>query len=132
MESTARRNGKPGRRGKAGRSDMSAEAKEKRRRRWRRWRLAMSIGLVEGVVAGLLSGAFRWTVVALAVAAIGLYGSAGRSARSRTVHDLLWIFALSQAVAVVVAALSFFFAWLAYAVAALLALVVVVLLLTDR
>ncbi len=111
---------------------MSAEAKERRHRRWQRWRLAMGIGLTEGVIAGFLGGTSRWAVVVLAIASVALYASAGRSARSRTAHAVLWTFALSQVLAVVVAALSFFFAWLAYAVAALLALVVLVLLLVDR
>ncbi len=100
--------------------------------RRRRWRIAVGIALVEGVAVALSSGLSRWTVIVLAAAALVLYATVGRKARSRPIHDALWIFACSQALAVVVVIASFFVSWLVYAAAAVLALVVLVLLLVDR
>jgi drug/metabolite transporter (DMT)-like permease len=100
--------------------------------RWRRWRIAFGIAVVEGVVVALSSDISRWTVVALAVAAVALYVTAGRRTQSRTVHDILWIFACSQVLAVVVAVVSFFISWIGYVLAAVLALVMLILLAVDR
>jgi hypothetical protein len=100
--------------------------------RWRRWRIAFGIAIVEGVVVALSSDVSRWTVVALAVAAVVLYVTAGRTTQSRTAHDALWVFACSQVLAVVVAVVSFFVSWVGYVLAAVLALVVLVLLAVDR
>jgi hypothetical protein len=104
---------------------------EKRRRR-RPWRLAGGIAVVEGVVAALSSDMSRWAVAALAAAALVLYAAVGRRTRWQTGHEILWVFAVSQTLAVVIAALAHFFSWLAYAAAALLALVVLVMLVLDR
>ena len=111
---------------------MTGTSKDASHPRRRRWRFAGGIALVEGVVVALSPDISRWTAIALAVAALVLYAAVGRKARSRTLHDILWIFACSQALAVVMAVLSFFFSWLAYLVAALIALVVLVLLVADR
>ena len=111
---------------------MSANAEKRPHRRLRRWRLAGGIALVEGVVVVLSSGVTRWTVIALAVAAVALYVTVGRSTTRQTLHDILWIFAFSQALAVIVVIVSFFISWIAYALAALLAAVVLVLLAVDR
>jgi hypothetical protein len=104
---------------------------EHRHRRLQRLRTAASIALVEGVVVGFFSGAARWVVLALAVVSVALYLTHGRKADGST-HDVLWITAFSQTLAVVIAVLAFFFSWIAYALAAVLAVVVVVLLLVDR
>ena len=111
---------------------MRARAEKRPHRRLRRWRLAAGVALVESVVVALSSGVTRWTVIALAVAAVALYVTVGRSTTRQTLHDVLWIFAFSQALAVVVAIVSFFISWIAYALAALLAVVVLVLLAVDR
>ena len=111
---------------------MSTKAEKRPHGRLRRWRLAAGIALVEGVVVALSSGVTRWTVIALAVAAVALYATVGRSTSRQTLHEALWIFAFSQALAVVVAIASFFISWIAYALAALLAVVVLVLLAVDR
>lgn len=111
---------------------MSAKAEKSPHRRLRRWRVAVGIALVEGVVVALSPGVTRWTVIALAVAAVALYATVGRTTTRRQLHDALWIFAFSQALAVIVAVLSFFVSWIAYTLAALLAVVVLVLLAVDR
>jgi hypothetical protein len=109
----------------------SASRAEHRHRRLQRLRIAASIALVEGVVVGFLSAAARWVVVALAVVSVALYLTHGRKTRGST-RDVLWIAAFSQTLAVIVAVLAFFFSWIAYALAAVLAVVVIVLLLVDR
>ena len=110
----------------------SGSPAEHRHRRLRQLQIAVGIALVEGVVVGFFSGATRWIVVALAVIAVLLYITLGRSARWQSVHDILWILAFSQALAVIVAVLAFFFSWVAFAVAAVLAVAVLVLLVIDR
>ncbi len=117
--------------------NASTETTPARRRkrahpRRRRWRIASGIAVVEGVVVALSSDISRWTVVALAVAAVALYVTAGRRTQSRTAHDILWVFACSQVLAVVIAVVSFFVSWIGYVLAAFLALVVLVLLAVDR
>jgi hypothetical protein len=104
---------------------------ERRHRRLQRLRIAASIALVEGVVVGFVGGASRWAVVGIAVASVVLYLKNGRKASGST-HDVLWIAAFSQTLAVVIAVLAFFVSWIAYALAAVLAVVVIVLLLIDR
>ncbi len=98
----------------------------------RRWRVVLGIALVEGVIVGLSPDVSRWTVVALAAAAFALYVTVGRSTRWQTGHELVWIFACSQALAVVIAVLSFFFSWLAYVAAAVLAVAALALLAVRR
>ncbi|HVP75786.1 MAG TPA: hypothetical protein VMS63_07175 [Gaiellaceae bacterium] len=110
---------------------MNAAPNAEKHRRRRLWRLAAGIALVEGVVVALSSDISRWTVAALAAAALVLYAT-GRSTRWQTGREILWVFAVSQTLAVVIAALAHFFSWLAYAAVALLALVVLVLLVLDR
>ena len=111
---------------------QSESPAEHRHRRLRQLQIAVGIALVEGIAVGFFSGVTRWIVVALAVVAVLLYITLGRSARWQSVHDILWILAFSQALAIVVAVLAFFFSWIAYAVAALLAVVVLVLLIFER
>ena len=106
--------------------------REHQHRSLHRWHFAIGIGAVEGLVVAFLSGAARWIPIALAVVAVILYVTLGRRTRSRTVHDILWVFAFSQALAVIVAVLAFFISWIAYVVAAVLALVVIVMLILDR
>ena len=103
-----------------------------RHRRLRQLQIAVCIALVEGVVVGFFPGVTRWVVVALAVIAVLLYITLGRSARWQSLHDVLWVLAFSQALAVIVAVLAFFFSWIAFAVAAVLAIAVLVLLVIDR
>jgi hypothetical protein len=107
-------------------------APEVRARRRRRWRIALAIAVVEDVAVAFSSGVSRFAVIVLAVAALALYANVGRRTRSRIGHDTMWVFAFSQSLAVIGAVLSFFFSWLAYAVAALLAVAGLVLLALDR
>src|ERR1700675_4535676 len=100
---------------------MIPRAERRLHRHLRRWRVAAGIALVEGVVVALSPGVTRWTVIALAVAAVALYATVGRTTTRQRLHDALWIFAFSQALAVIVAVVSFFVSWIAYTLAALLA-----------
>ena len=112
--------------------ETKATVSEGTHRRPRRWSVVVGIALIEGVVVALSPGITRWTVIGLAALAFVLYLTVGRSRRRGAIHEILWMFAISQALAVIVAVLAFFFSWMAYALAALLALAVLVLLLFDR
>ena len=125
------RDTKPWQRSRAA-TPASTDQHHHRHRRRRRWRLAIGIGAVEGVVVAFLSGGARWIPIGLAIVAVVLYLREGRRGHSQTRHDVLWVFAFSQAFAVIVAVLAFFVSWVAYALAAVLALVVIVMLIVDR
>ena len=98
----------------------------------RRWHLAAAIAIVEGLVVAFSPAFSRWTVVALAVLAVLLYLTLRRRTHSKTAHEILWVFACSQTLALILAIVSFFVSWAAFALAALLALVMLVLLAVDR
>jgi hypothetical protein len=112
--------------------DLNARAEPARHRHWGRWRIAGGIAVVEGIVVALSGGISRWTVIALAAAAVFLYVTWGRQKESGAIHTALWIFAASQVFAVVITVASWYVSWLAYALAAILALFVLVLLALDR
>jgi hypothetical protein len=97
-----------------------------------RLRLALGIAVVEGVIVALSADVSRWTVIAITVLALVLYLGVGKSTRWETGHQVLWIFAFSQALAVILTIFSFVLTWLALVLAAVLAVVVVVHLATDR
>ena len=98
----------------------------------RRWHLAAAIAIVEGLVVAFSPAFSRWTVIALAVLAVLLYLTLRRRTHSQIAHEILWVFACSQTLALILAIVSFFVSWAAYALAALLGLVVLVLLAVDR
>jgi hypothetical protein len=103
--------------------------------RWleeRRFRIALWIAVVEGVVVAIAADVSRWTVIVVAILALALYLAAGRSLRPGVAHQVIWIFAFSQALAVVVTILSFFVFWLALVVAAVFAVVALWILFNDR
>lgn len=103
--------------------------------RWlreRRLRIALWIAVAEGIVAALTPDVSRWTIVIVATLAIALYLFAGRSTRWDAGHQVSWILAASQALAVVVTILSFFLFWLALVAAAVFAAIALVILFADR
>ena len=76
----------------------------------RRIRLAAWIAAAEGVVVLVSHDLTRWTVIALAiVGSIAWLG--GRESRSRTVRQVLWIFAASQLLAVILVILAWIVTW---------------------
>ena len=79
--------------------------------RERRTRLALWIAAAEGVVVAISHDLTKWFVVALAALA-GLIWMIGRHSGSNTVRQALWIFAVSQLLAVLLVLFAVFFKWL--------------------
>ncbi len=103
--------------------------------RWlreRRVRIALWIAVAEGIIAAITPDVSRWTIVIVATLAIALYLFAGRATSWAAGHQISWILAASQALAVVVTILSFFIFWLALVVAAVFAVIALVILFADR
>jgi hypothetical protein len=79
--------------------------------RARRHRLALWVAAGEGVVVAVSHDLTKWTVVALAaVSAIAWWF--GRNSRSHGIRQALWIFVVSQLIAVVLVLFAVFFKWL--------------------
>ncbi len=79
--------------------------------RARRHRLALWIAAGEGVVVAFSHDLTKWSVVALAaVGAVAWWF--GRNSRSHGIRQALWIFVVSQLIAVVLVLFAVFFKWL--------------------
>jgi len=102
-----------------------------RRLRESRMRIALVVALVEGVLV-LVGEIDWWVVVLLAVAAVALYATRGRTARREDLRAASWIFAVSQVAVVLVPALALVLTALAVFVLVVVALVALVVLLRDR
>jgi hypothetical protein len=103
--------------------------------RWlrvRRIRLALWIAVIEGIVVALAHDVSRWTVIAVAIPVLALYVFWGRSTRSDTARQILWIGGASQALAVVVVIFAFILSWLALLLAGIFAVVALLFLFGDR
>jgi len=79
--------------------------------RARRHRLALWIAVGEGVVVAVSHNLTKWTVVAIAAIA-GVSWLLGRNSRSNGIRQALWIFVVSQLIAVVLVLFAVFFKWL--------------------
>jgi len=79
--------------------------------RARRHRLAIWIAVGEGVIVLVSHDLTKWTVVALAAIA-GVSWLLGRNSRSNGIRQGLWIFVVSQLIAVVLVLFAVFFKWL--------------------
>jgi uncharacterized membrane protein YdbT with pleckstrin-like domain len=79
--------------------------------RARRHRLALWIAAGEGLIVAVSHDLTKWTVVALA-ALSALVWMLGRNARSNGLRQGLWIFVVSQLIAVVLVLFAVFFKWL--------------------
>ncbi len=76
----------------------------------RRARLALWIAAAEGVIVALSHDVTKWTVIVLAI--IGtLAWTSGRHNRHSLVRQLLWIFAASQLLALVLVLLAWIVKW---------------------
>src|ERR1043166_3973562 len=100
--------------------------------RQRRIRITLWIAVIEGIIVALLHDISRWTVIALAIPILALYVFWGRSARSCTVRQVLWIGGASQALAVVVVILASLLDWLALLQAGIFAAIALLFLFSDR
>ena len=77
----------------------------------RRVRLSLWIAGLEGVIVAVSADLSKWTVVALAAIA-GVAWMLGRNSHSSTLRHALWIFVVSQLIAVVLVLFAVFFKWL--------------------
>ena len=95
-------------------SEQSPQTIEADRGGWlrtRRNRLALWIAAGEGVIVAVSADLSKWTVVALA-AVSGIAWWFGRNSRSHGIRQALWIFVVSQLIAVVLVLFAVFFKWL--------------------
>ncbi|MGH3070873.1 MAG: hypothetical protein ACRDNB_01220 [Gaiellaceae bacterium] len=102
-----------------------------RRLRDSRLRIALIVALVEGVLV-LFGEIDWWIVLLLAIGAVALYVTRGRSARRQEVRELSWMFAVSQLAVVLVPALALVLTALAVGLLVIVAVVALVVLLLDR
>ena len=79
--------------------------------RARRNRLALWIAAAEGLIVAISHDLTKWAVVALAVVA-ALAWTFGRRSGSNGVRQVLWIFAASQLLALVLVLFAVLFKWL--------------------
>jgi hypothetical protein len=103
--------------------------------RWlreRRIRFALWIAAVEAILVAVFHDVSRFTVFALAVAAVALYWFAGRRTRSDTLHQGSWILAVSQLLAALAAILAFIVFWTAIIAMAIFIVVALFYVFTDR
>jgi hypothetical protein len=77
----------------------------------RRVRLSLWIAAVEGIIVAISHDLTKWAVVALAAAA-ALAWSFGRHSSSNGLRQVLWIFAASQLLALVLVLFAVLFKWL--------------------
>ena len=102
-----------------------------RRLRDSRLRIALVVALVEGIL--VLVGSIEWWIVLLlAIGAVVLYATRGRSARRQDFREASWIFAVSQVAVVLVPALALVLTALAVVALVIVAVVALVVLLLDR
>lgn len=100
--------------------------------RTRRTRIALWIAAAEAIVVAVFHDVSRYTVIGVAVVAVVLYWYAGRRTRSDAVHQISWIFAVSQLLALLVAILAFVVFWTAIVFVCLFAAIALLFVFTDR
>jgi hypothetical protein len=96
-----------------------------------RLRIALLVALVEGILV-LVGEIPWWSVVLVAILAVAIYITGGRSAGRQEVRELSWIFAVSQVAVVLVPALALVLTAFAVVALVLIAVVALVVLLRDR
>ena len=79
--------------------------------RERRTRFALWIAAAEGIFVAISHDVTKWTVLALAAVA-GLVWIFGRHSGSSVLRQSLWIFAVSQMLALLLVLFAVFFKWL--------------------
>jgi hypothetical protein len=96
-----------------------------------RLKIALLIAVVEGLLV-LFGEIDWWVVVLLAIGAVAVYVTRGRTARRPELREGSWIFAVSQVAVVLVPALALVLTALAIVALVILAVVALVVLLRDR
>jgi Fe2+ transport system protein B len=115
-------------------ADAVIEHRESRATRWlreRRLRIALLIAFVESVLVLASSVGWFWVVLAAAIA-IGFYLVSRRRSWTSLVHEIAWIAAVSQLIALIVPVLWEIVKVIAILVLVVLAVFLLVMLLMDR
>jgi len=102
--------------------------------RWlreRRLRIALWIAVIEVVVAAFSTDVSRWTIIVLAVVFVAAYYFVGRERRG-TLHQISWIAAASQALALLAVFAMFIIGTFVLILAGVFALVALVMIFRDR
>jgi hypothetical protein len=102
--------------------------------RWlqsKRIRFALWIAAIEALIVLLSHDVTKWTIVALAVVSVLAY-LGGRESRSSIVRAVLWIFAVSQLLAVIAVILAVIVKWAAIVALVVFAVLGLVYLFLDR
>jgi hypothetical protein len=110
------------------------EAGSTRIGRWlreRRLRLALWVAVVEGLIVALTPDLTRWTVLVIAAIVLAFYIVAGRNMSWDVGHQLSWIAAASQALAILVVITAFILGLVAIVLVALFAVIALVYLFSD-
>lgn len=97
-----------------------------------RLKIALGIAVAEGLFVAFEEDFSRVTVVVIAIPVVLFWLLAGRTLESETGRDVSWILAMSQALAVVAAAVAWFIPVAALVIAGLFGAVAVYLLYHDR
>jgi cytochrome b561 len=103
--------------------------------RWlraRRNRFALTIAALEAIIVAVFHDVSRITVIVLAALAVVIYFGSGRNAKSDSLRQLSWIFAVSQLLAVIAAILAFIVFWTAIIAVAIFAVIALWFVFTDR
>ena len=97
----------------------------------RRIRLALWIAAAESLLVLVSHNLTKWTVIALAVVAV-LAWLGGRESGSQIVRQILWIFAASQLLAVILVILAWIVKWALVLAIVVLAIAGLAYLFLDR
>jgi len=96
-----------------------------------RIKIALWIAVIEGLLA-LIGVIPRWFVFVLAAIAVAFWVFAARNYRSETSRSLGWIFAVSQAAAVLVPVVWYLARWVAIIAIVAIAVIALVFLFMER
>ena len=99
--------------------------------RARRNRLALWIAAVEGIVVAILQDVSKWAVIVLAALAVFAFAY-GRKSDSNLTRQVLWIFAASQLLALLLVLFAVVVKWLVIVGLVVFAVVGLAILLFDR
>ena len=99
--------------------------------RARRNRFALWIAAAEGIIVAFSLGVTKWAVIVLAALAVFAYAY-GRNNNSNLVRQVLWIFAASQLLALLLVLFAVIVKWLVIVGLVAFAVIGLVYLLVDR
>ncbi len=116
-------------------SSHAIERGESKPGRWlrvRRNRIVLWVAAVEAILVAVFHSVSWIPVAILAIAGVATYWYSGRDTRSDTYHQVTWIFAVSQLLAVLAAIFAVIVFWTAIIFVVIFALVALFFVFTDR